>query len=53
MRQKLGHASTRGTSMEVEVPLASTYQGNLLRGIDKITVRRKGVLICLLMFSSQ
>ena len=39
MRQKLGHTST--------------FQGNLLRGIDKITVRRKGVLICLLMFSSQ
>ena len=35
-----------------DVPLRIN-QGNLLRGIDKITVRRKGVLICLLMVSSQ
>merc|ERR1712008_252848 len=28
-------------------------QGNLLRGINKKTVRREGISICLLMFSSQ
>ena len=28
-------------------------QGNLLKGIGKKTVRRVGVSICLLMFSSQ
>ena len=35
------------------VPVYSDKQGNSLRGIDKKTARRKGVLICLLMFSSQ
>ena len=29
------------------------FQGNLFRGIDKKTVRREGISICLLMISSQ
>ena len=35
------------------VPVYSDKQGNLLRGVDKKTVRRKGVSICFIMFSSQ
>ena len=35
------------------VPVYSDKQGNLLKSFDKKTVRRKGVSIFLLLFSSQ
>ena len=28
-------------------------EGNFLKGVDKQTVKREGIFICLLMFSSQ
>ena len=45
------------TLFEVSQQILSTYvvqdRIDLLKGIDKKTVRREGVSICLLMFSSQ
>ena len=42
-----------GCLKNVSVSAQPGKNGNLLRGIDKKTVRRDEILICLLMFSSQ
>ena len=44
--------SLKKTLAHSQGPIKKIDQGNLLTGIDKKTVRREGISICLLMFSS-
>ena len=46
------HAESLALKGDIELD-DTTDQGNLLMGIDKKTVRREGISISLLMFSSQ
>ena len=49
--QKYNYANMKdqtGSTNSMEI-----VQGNLLKGIDNKTVKRKGILICLCMFSFQ
>ena len=39
-------------ALKVALELGHRYTGNLLKGIDNKTVRRRGISICLQMFSS-
>ena len=42
-----------GCLKNVSVTAEPGKNGNLLRGIDKKTIRREEILICLIIFSSQ